>query len=90
MFVHMWLPASRYADVATALSPLRATLSGHLCLRPLHMHHSNHLLDRAPIYLEHRSRESAVMRFTLEMIQGLKMIEDEAENQADVQADSTE
>ena len=49
MFVHMWHPASRYADVATALSRLRATLTGHLCLTPLHTHHSKHLLDRAPL-----------------------------------------
>jgi type II secretory ATPase GspE/PulE/Tfp pilus assembly ATPase PilB-like protein len=89
MFVHMWLPASRYADVARALSRLRATVTGHLCLTPLHTHHSKHLLDRAPLYLEHRGRESAVVRFTFEMVQGLKMIEDEAEDQAEEQADST-
>jgi Tfp pilus assembly pilus retraction ATPase PilT len=49
MFVHMWLQASRYADVATAFSRLGATLTGHLWLTPLHTHHSKHLLDRAPL-----------------------------------------
>jgi hypothetical protein len=35
------------------------------------------------IYFEHRSRESAVVCFMFEMVQGLMMIEDEAEDQVD-------
>ena len=35
------------------------------------------------IYLEHRGRESAVVCFMFEMVQGLMMIEDEAEDQVD-------
>jgi hypothetical protein len=38
--------------------------------------------DDESIYFEHRGRESAVVRFTFEMVQGLKMAEDEAEEQA--------
>jgi hypothetical protein len=39
--------------------------------------------DDESIYFEHRGRESAVMRFTFEMIQGLKIVEDDSEEQAD-------
>ena len=35
------------------------------------------------IYFEHRGRESAVVRFTFEMVEGLKIVEDEGEEQAD-------
>jgi hypothetical protein len=35
------------------------------------------------IYIEHRGRESAVVRSTFEMVQGLKMIEDQSVAQAD-------
>ena len=46
--------------------------------------------DDESIYFEHRGRESAVVRFTFEMVEGLKIVEDEAEEQAEEQADSTE
>ena len=39
--------------------------------------------DDESIYFEHRGRESAVMRFTFDMIEGLKIVEAEAEEQAD-------
>jgi hypothetical protein len=42
------------------------------------------------IYFEHRGRESAVVRSTFEIIQGLKMIEDKAEDRVEEQADSME
>jgi hypothetical protein len=40
------------------------------------------------IYFEHRGRERAVVRSTFEMVQGLKMIEDKAEDRVEEQADS--
>ena len=40
------------------------------------------------IYFEHRGRGSAVVRSTFEMVQGLKMIEDKAEDRVEEQADS--
>jgi len=39
--------------------------------------------DDESIYFEHRGKESAVVRFTFEMVEGLKIVEDEAEEQAD-------
>jgi hypothetical protein len=39
--------------------------------------------DDESIYFEHRDRESAVVRFTFEIVEGLKIVEDEAEEQAD-------
>ena len=33
--------------------------------------------DDEAIYLEHKGRDSGVVRFTFEMIEGLKMVEDE-------------
>ena len=44
--------------------------------------------DDESIYFEHRGRESAVVRSTFEMVQGLKMIEDKAEDRVEEQADS--
>ena len=44
--------------------------------------------DDESIYFEHRGRESAVVRSTFEMVQGLKMIEDKAEERVEEQADS--
>jgi hypothetical protein len=38
--------------------------------------------DDESIYFEHRGRESAVVRFTFEMVEGLAIVEDEAEEQA--------
>jgi hypothetical protein len=45
--------------------------------------------DEESIYFEHRGRESAVVRFTFEMVEGLKIVEDK-EDQAAEQAGSTE
>ena len=39
------------------------------------------------IYFEHRGRECAAVRSTFEMVQGLKMIEDKAEERVEEQAD---
>jgi hypothetical protein len=39
--------------------------------------------DDESIYFEHRDRESAVVRFTFERVEGLKIVEEEAEEQAD-------
>ena len=33
------------------------------------------------IYIEHRGKESGVVRFAFEMIEGLKIVEDEAERE---------
>jgi hypothetical protein len=44
--------------------------------------------DDESIYIEHRGRESAAVRSTFEMVQGLKMIEDKAEDRVEEQADS--
>ena len=49
--------------------------------------------DDESLYFEHRGRESAVVRFTFEMVEGLKLVEDEEEDQgaqAEEQANSTE
>jgi hypothetical protein len=35
--------------------------------------------DDEAIYLEHKGRDSGVVRFTFEMIEGLKIVEDEIE-----------
>jgi hypothetical protein len=45
--------------------------------------------DDESIYFEHRGRESGIVRFTFEMVEGLKIVEDQ-EDQAAEQADSTE
>ena len=39
--------------------------------------------DDESIYFEHRGKESAVARFTFEMVEGLKIVENEGEEQAD-------
>ena len=39
--------------------------------------------DEESIYLEHRGKDSGVVRFPFEMIEGLKVVEDEAREQAD-------
>jgi hypothetical protein len=36
--------------------------------------------DDESIYFEHRGRESAVVRFTFEMVEGLKIVEEEADS----------
>jgi hypothetical protein len=35
--------------------------------------------DDEAIYFEHKGKESGIVRFTFEMIEGLKLVEDEAE-----------
>jgi hypothetical protein len=39
--------------------------------------------DDESIYFEHRGKESGIVRFTFEMVEGLKVVKDEAEEQAD-------
>ena len=39
--------------------------------------------DDESIYFEHRGKESGIVRFTFEMVEGLKIVENEAEEQAD-------
>jgi hypothetical protein len=36
--------------------------------------------DDESIYFEHRGKESGIVRFTFEMIEGLKIVEEESEN----------
>jgi hypothetical protein len=36
--------------------------------------------DDEAIYFEHRGKESGIVRFTFEMIEGLKIVEEESEN----------
>jgi hypothetical protein len=36
--------------------------------------------DGAAIYFEHRGKESGIVRFTFEMIEGLKIVEEEEES----------
>jgi hypothetical protein len=36
--------------------------------------------DEEAIYLEHKGRDSGVVRFTFEMIEGLKIVEEEEES----------
>jgi hypothetical protein len=38
--------------------------------------------DEEAIYFEHKGKESGIVRFTFEMIEGLKIVEDEAQEQA--------
>ena len=45
--------------------------------------------DDESIYFEHRGRESAVVRFPFDMVEGLKIVEDQ-EGGAEGQAGSTE
>ena len=39
--------------------------------------------DDESIYFEHRGKESGIVRFTFEMVEGLKIVENEPEEQAD-------
>jgi hypothetical protein len=45
--------------------------------------------DDESIYIEHRGKESGVVRFTFEMIEGLKIVEDEAEHDGSPQQDGS-
>ena len=35
--------------------------------------------DDESIYMEHRGKDSGIVRFTFEMVEGLKIVEDEAQ-----------
>ena len=37
--------------------------------------------DDEALYFEHKGKESAIVRFTFEMIEGLKIVEDEGERE---------
>ena len=45
--------------------------------------------DDEAIYFEHKGKESGVVRFTFEMIEGLKIVEDEAEHEDSPQSDGS-
>jgi hypothetical protein len=45
--------------------------------------------DDEAIYFEHKGKESGVVRFTFEMIEGLKIVEDEAERDGSPQHDGS-
>jgi hypothetical protein len=45
--------------------------------------------DDEAIYFEHKGKESGVVRFTFEMIEGLKIVEDEAEHEDSPQYDGS-
>ena len=38
--------------------------------------------DEEAIYFEHKGKESGIVRFTFEMLEGLKIVEEEAQEQA--------
>ena len=39
--------------------------------------------DEEAIYIEHKGKESGIVRYTFEMIEGLKIVEDEEEQSTD-------
>ena len=41
--------------------------------------------DEEAIYIEHRGKESGIVRFTFEQIEGLKIVEEEGERQDSTQ-----
>jgi hypothetical protein len=45
--------------------------------------------DDEAIYFEHKGKESGIVRFTFEMIEGLKIVEDEAERDGSPQHDGS-
>ena len=45
--------------------------------------------DDEAIYFEHKGKESGIVRFTFEMIEGLKIVEDEAEHEDSPQYDGS-
>ena len=45
--------------------------------------------DDEAIYFEHKGKDSGVVRFTFEMIEGLKIVEDEAEHEDSPQYDGS-
>jgi hypothetical protein len=45
--------------------------------------------DEEAIYFEHLGKDDGVVRLTFEMIEGLKIVEDEAEHEASPQSDGS-
>ena len=45
--------------------------------------------DDESIYFEHKGKESGIVRFTFEQIEGLKIVEDEAEHEDSPQYDGS-
>jgi hypothetical protein len=45
--------------------------------------------DEEAIYFEHKGKESGIVRFTFEMIEGLKIVEEEAEHEDSPQSDGS-
>ena len=45
--------------------------------------------DEEAIYFEHKGKESGIVRFTFEMLEGLKIVEDEAEHEDSPQYDGS-
>jgi hypothetical protein len=45
--------------------------------------------DEEAIYIEHKGKESGIVRFTFEMIEGLKIVEEEAEREDSPQSDGS-
>jgi hypothetical protein len=43
--------------------------------------------DDESVYIEHKGKENGIVRFTFEMIEGLKIVEDEAEHEDSPQSD---
>ena len=45
--------------------------------------------DEEAIYFEHKGKESGIVRFTFEMIEGLKIVEEEAEREDSTQGSAS-
>ena len=45
--------------------------------------------DDEAIYFEHKGKDSGIVRFTFEQIEGLKIVEDEEEHEASPQSDGS-
>jgi hypothetical protein len=45
--------------------------------------------DDEAIYFEHKGKDSGIVRFTFEMIEGLKIVEEEAEHEDSPQSDGS-
>jgi len=45
--------------------------------------------DEEAIYIEHKGKESGIVRFSFEMIEGLKIVEDEGEHEDSPQFDGS-
>jgi hypothetical protein len=62
---------------------------GHYCDSGLMKESLVYHDDDEAIYFEHKGKESSVVRFTFEMIEGLKIVEDEAEHEDSPQYDGS-